>query len=167
MKTGEKYTYIVIAVLVIVMLGYRGYQEITNPDPGIPFYTTAAPELKQEAELIYKKYECSDCHALWMVRNMMQNVPAPALDGIGSLKDEAWFYDYLSAEDPQAILPSRLKDEFKMPSYASIPERERRILAAYLASLKVEDWYLEEVKKSEYEKLTGKQYRAQGNEQAR
>ncbi len=169
MKKGEKYTYIFIAVLVIVMATYRGYHEITDPDPGIPFYTTAAPELKREAELIYKKYECSDCHALWMVRNMMQNVPAPALDGIGSLKTEDWFYKYLSAENPQSILPTRLKDEYKMPSYAHIPEEERRLLAAYLASLKVEDWFLEETRRMEYEKLTGKKYQASvaGNEQAR
>ena len=82
----------------------------------------------------------------------------PPLDGIGSLRDEAWFYDYFSAENPQSILPSRLKKEFQMPSYANLKEVERRLLASYLASLKVKDWYLEETKKMEYEKLTGKSY---------
>ena len=91
----------------------------------------------------------------------MQAVPAPSLDGIGSLRDEAWFYRYLSAPSPQDILPSRLKAKYQMPSYADLPESERKILAAYLASLKVEDWYLEEVRKAEYEKLTGKDYPAQ------
>ena len=42
-----------------------------------------------------------------------------------------------------------------MPSYAHLPEQERRLLAQYMASLKVEDWYLEATKKAEYEKLTG------------
>jgi len=164
MKAGERNLLILIAVVVGFMLVYRGYQEFSNPDPGIPFYTTASPELKREAEALYKRLKCSKCHALWMVRNMMANVPAPALDGIGSLKSEEWFYRYLSAEDPQAILPSRLRPEYRMPSYAHLPEEERRLLAAYLASLKVEDWYLEETRKAEYEKLTGKPYVAKSHE---
>ena len=45
-----------------------------------------------------------------------------------------------------------------MPSYAQLPEKERRLLAAYMASLKVQDWYLQETRKAEYEKLTGKDY---------
>lgn len=87
----------------------------------------------------------------------MQSVPAPALDGLGSLKSEEWFFNYFSAENPQAIVPTRLKAEFKMPSFAYAPEEDRKILSEYMASLKVEDWYLEETKKREYEKLTGKE----------
>ncbi len=158
MRSGEKNIYIVIAVLVIGMISYRGYQEITDPDLGIPFYTTASPELKQTADKIYKDNKCSDCHSLWMIRNMMASVPAPPLDGIGDIRNEQWFYDYLSSENPQTILPTRLNATYKMPSYAHLPEQDRRTLAAYLASLKVEDWYLEETKKREYEKLTGKKY---------
>ncbi len=158
MKRGERNIYITIAVLVVVMVVYRGYQEIENPDPGIPFYTTASQELQQKADKIYKANKCSDCHTLWMVRNMMASVPAPALDGIGAIRNEEWFYNYLSAENPQDILPTRLSNTYKMPSYAHLPEDDRRTLAAYLASLKVEDWYLEETKKAEYEKLTGKKY---------
>ena len=55
-------------------------------------------------------------------------------------------------------MPSRLKPEFRMPSYAALPEERRRLLAKYMDSLKVEDWYLEETKKREYEKLTGEKY---------
>jgi flagellar motor switch protein FliG len=91
---------------------------------------------------------------------MMATVPAPALDGIGMLRDEEWLYDYLSAVDPQQILPSRLRKEFKMPSYANLTEEDRRTLSAYLASLKVENWYLEEVKKAEHKKLTGESLKA-------
>lgn len=148
-----------MGVLVVGMMAYRGVQlVISEPDPGVPFYTTASPELKREAEAIYRDNGCSKCHALWMVRNMMENVPAPALDGIGSLRDEAWFYNYFSAEDPQSVLPSRLKAEFRMPSFAHLPERQRRQLAAYMASLKVEDWYLAQTRKAEYEKLTGQKF---------
>ncbi len=89
---------------------------------------------------------------------MWELVPAPALDGIGSVRDEAWFYAYFSSPDPQAVLPSRLKPEFRMPSYLYLKEQDRRTLAAYMASLRVKDWYLEETKKAEYEKLTGKDY---------
>ena len=89
----------------------------------------------------------------------MQAVPAPSLDGMGSIRDEAWLYAYFSAEDPQSIVPSRLKPRFRMPSFATMPEEDRRILAKYIASLKVKDWYLQETKKSAYEKLTGKEYK--------
>ena len=47
---------------------------------------------------------------------------------------------------------------FRSPSYSTLPEVERRMLAEYLSHLKVEEWYLPEVRKSEYEKLTGKEY---------
>jgi hypothetical protein len=45
-----------------------------------------------------------------------------------------------------------------MPSYASLPDNDRKLLAQYLASLKVKDWYLDQTKQAEYEKLTGKVY---------
>lgn len=146
-----------MVALVVVVMAYRTYQlETGEKDPGIPFYTTATPELKRQGEEIYHKADCTRCHTLWMVRNMMDSVPAPALDGIGSLRDEAWFFEYFSAANPQSILPSRLKPEFRMPSYAAMPEADRRVLAGYMASLKVQDWYLEQTRQAEYEKLTGK-----------
>lgn len=158
MRAGERNIYILIAILVIAVAAYRGFQQSRDPDPGIPFYTTATPELKRQAEAIHKEQACLRCHSLWLVRNWMESVPAPALDGIGALRSETWLYSYLSAENPQAILPSRLKQEYRMPSYAHLPEEDRRILAAYLASLQVEDWFLEDVRKSHHEKLTGEPY---------
>ena len=158
LRAGEKGILIFIVVLVVGLMGYRAIRAMSDKDPGVPFYTTATPELKRQAETLYKQLGCSKCHALWMVRNMMESVPAPALDGIGSLRGEQWFYSYFSAENPQSILPSRLKPEYRMPSYAHLPDEERRILAAYMASLKVEPWYLEQTKKAEFEKLTGKKY---------
>lgn len=161
MRAGEKGILALIGVLVVGMMGYRA-MNVTHLDSErdlkIPFYTTASPKLRHEAEQLYKRNNCSDCHSLWMVRNMLESVPAPALDGIGSLRDEKWFYDYLSAANPQQILPSRLKPEFRMPSYAALPEQERHALAAYLSTLKVRPWYLEDTKRAEYEKLTGRAY---------
>ena len=88
---------------------------------------------------------------------MMQSVPAPALDGIGSIRDQDWLFNYISSDNPQEILPSRLKTKYQMPSFGDLPEEERQQLAAYLASLKVEDWYLDEAKRSECRKLTGEE----------
>ena len=160
MKKGEKGILLLIVILVAtfaVINHYRKSQE-EGADKGIPFYTTASKELQEKSSRLYRDLGCRDCHSLWGIRNAMQSVPSPPLDGIGSLKSEAWLLEYLSADNPQAIVPSRLKAEYQMPSYAHLPEDERRTLAKYLSTLKVEDWYLENVRKTEYEKLTGKSY---------
>lgn len=160
MKRGEKITLAVMIVAVLLTAAYSMHLNASQKeaDKGIPFYSTATPELAQEATTIYQQNNCKDCHTLWTVRDMLQAVPAPMLDGIGSLHDEEWFYRYFSAPDPQAILPSRLKKQYRMPSFAGLPEKQRRALASYMASLKVKDWYLMETRKAEYEKLTGKEY---------
>ena len=160
MRKGEKGILLVILVFLIaftVINSYRKAQD-TTPDEGIPFYSTASDEVQKKASELVRMLKCRDCHTLWGVRNAMQSVPSPALDGIGSLRDEKWLFEYLSAEDPKQIMPSRLKAEYQMPSFAYLSVQERQLLAGFLASLKVEDWYLEEVKKLEYEKLTGKDY---------
>ena len=159
MKAGEKNILIGIVVFMAVVMAYRTFViSRDGGDKGIPFYSTASKELQNEALLLMKKLKCRDCHTLWTQRNIMKTVPSPPLDGIGSLRDEDWFFNYFSAKDPQAILPSRLKPEFRMPSYVALQEDQRRLLAKYMGSLKVEDWYLEDTKKKEYEKLTGKKY---------
>lgn len=152
-----------IGVVALFALGRGLWQSGTKKevDPGIPFYSTASAELARAGSSLYRRLECKSCHTLWTVRNMFESVPAPALDGIGSLRDEQWFYNYFSAVDPQTILPTRLKPQYRMPSYAQLSEQERRTLAAYMASLKVQDWYLEQTRKAEYEKLTGKPYNSQ------
>lgn len=163
MRTGEKWIWSLIAAIALWAVGKTLWQLGTQqePDPGIPFYSTATPEITRAGSDLYRQLNCKNCHTLWTMRNMLESVPAPALDGIGSLRDETWFYNYFSAPDPQSILPSRLKQQYRMPSYAHLPEHERRVLAAYMAGLKVQDWYLEETRKAEYEKLTGKDYRPQ------
>lgn len=132
-------------------------QELTPQDTEIPFYFDGPAELRQRGAALYKRYDCRNCHTLWTMRDMMRRVPSPPLDGIGSLRDRQWLFEYLSAKDPQAILPSRLKEEFQMPSYAHLPKAERETLADYLAALKVEDWYLEETRRRECERLTGEE----------
>ena len=166
MKKGEKGILIGIAVSAVLFWGVNGYRmaQEEGEDRGIPFYTTASVELQNKGSELYKRLACRDCHALWGVRNPMQSVPAPSLDGMGSLRSEAWLYEYFSAEDPQAILPSRLKKKYQMPSFAYLSEEDRKVLAAYVASLKVEDWYLEEAKKSAFEKLTGEEYKPDDSE---
>lgn len=163
MKRGEKVIFGLIGGIAVFSIVYQGWQ-ISNKteedvDPGIPYYSTASPELSSSAGRLIKDLGCRDCHKLFFLNNLTQNVPAPSLDGIGSLKSEEWFYNYFSAVNPQDIIPSRLKVQYQMPSYAHLAEDERRVLAAYMASLKVEEWYLEETKKAEYEKLTGKEYK--------
>ncbi len=160
MKKGEKGILVGIVTFVVVVMAVKGWMasQEEEEDPGIPFYSTASPELAAAASVLYRKYKCRDCHSLWGLRNIMQAVPAPSLDGMGSLRDEEWLYNYFSAENPQSIIPSRLKRRFQMPSFADIPEADRRMLASYISSLKVEDWYLEETKKTAYEKLTGEEY---------
>lgn len=160
MRRGEALILATIGVVVVgliarnaISLGSKG-----EPDRGIPFYSTAGPTLTRQAGDLYRSNNCRQCHSLWTVRSAFESVPAPALDGIGSLRSEDWFYRYFSAPDPQSILPSRLKLEYRMPSLAGLPDTERRALAQYMASLKVKDWYLESTRTAEYEKLTGKAY---------
>ena len=160
MRKGEIGIFVAMGVIIVGVAVIKGYKASEGgEDKGIPYYTTASKQLSKDARILFDRYKCHDCHSLWTKRSIMQSVPAPALDGIGSLKTEEWFYEYFSAENPQDIVPSRLKKEFRMPSLASAPNEDRKTLAKYLATLKVEDWYLEETKKRAYEKLTGKDYK--------
>jgi sulfur-oxidizing protein SoxX len=160
MKRGE---WVILTIMAVVVVGLMTRNAISlhskgSEDRGIPFYSTAAPGFTREASDLYRNYHCRDCHSLWTLKSSLESVPAPALDGIGSLRTQDWFYRYFSAADPQSILPSRLKLEYRMPSLANLPDAERHMLAEYMASLKVQDWYLESTRAAEYEKLTGNAY---------
>lgn len=157
MKKGELVVLGAIGVLVLGGVIRAVVQRPSAQDREIPFYSTASDQLATSASDLIRKYSCRQCHSLWSTRDLLQAVPAPMLDGIGSLRSEQWLYAYLSDTQPQTILPSRLKPEYRMPSYASLPEPERRELAGYLASLKVKDWYLEQTRRMEHDKLTGEQ----------
>ena len=160
MRRGEA---LILATMAVVVAGLmvRNAISLRSPDQqdrGIPFYSTASSELARAGGDLYRSSNCRQCHSLWSVKSPLESVPAPTLDGIGSLRGEQWFYDYFSAPNPQDILPSRLKAEYRMPSFAALPETERRTLARYMSSLKVKDWYLDDTRAAEYEKLTGKAY---------
>jgi len=157
MKRGEMLIFALIGVSVVLLTGveYLQSRNTKGADPGIPFYSTSSAELSREAGQLIRRENCRDCHSLWAMRDPTQAVPAPMLDGIGILHDEAWFYRYFSAAAPQTILPSRLKKQYRMPSYAALPEQERKVLAGYMASLQVKDWYRDNVVKAEHSALTG------------
>ncbi|HKN09271.1 MAG TPA: c-type cytochrome [Pseudomonadota bacterium] len=160
MKRGEA---VILAVIGAVVAGFivrnaiSGHSE-SQRDRGIPFFSTADAALARQAGDLYRANNCRQCHSLWTVKSAFESVPAPALDGIGSLRSEDWLYRYFTAADPQDILPSRMKPEYRMPSLAYLPDEDRRVLARYMASLRVKDWYLESTRAAEYEKLTGKEY---------
>jgi len=157
MKRGEK---AILALIGLVVLGgglHSYFHAEGKHDRDIPFFSTASADVASHATDIIRSNNCKDCHSLWTLKDVLQSVPAPMLDGIGSIRSEAWLYQYLSSPNPQAILPTRLKKQYSMPSYAKLPDSDRQILAKYLASLQVKDWYLEETKKAEYVKLTGKE----------
>ena len=158
MRKGERWILVVIGVSVASLWVINYVRDLgQKPDPGIPFYSTATEEFSGQATKLIKREHCRDCHSLWTLKDILQSVPAPMLDGIGSLHDEDWFYRYFSAESPQAIIPSRLKPQYRMPSLAQLPEQDRRMLAQYMASLKVKDWYLDSLKKAEHKALTGEE----------
>lgn len=159
MKPGEKFVLGAIAALLVFGVVRNEVHVEDKHEKDIPYYSTATPEVASRAMDVYRDNGCKSCHSLWTSKDMTQSVPAPIMDGIGSIRDEEWLYNYLSAENPQSVIPSRLKKQYRMPSFASLPEADRRVLAKYLASLKVQDWYLEETKKAEYEKLTGLDYK--------
>jgi len=156
-------TVINTAILLLVgMFLFAVVQSLLHPsgvdtsERGLPYYSDADAALARSGGQLYKRLNCRSCHKIWAVKNLYETVPAPSLDGIGSLRTEEWLYQYFSTDNPQSMLPTRLKEKFKMPSYAKLPEQDRRLLAAYFASLKVRGWYLDETRKAEQKKLTGK-----------
>jgi len=158
LKRGEWFVVGAVALVVVAALVkgalFSPPSKVKETDK-IPFYATTPHAVNVAAADLYRGLGCRDCHSLWGVRNITQFVPAPMLDGIGSWRSEAWLYAYFSSPDPQKVIPSRLKKRFRMPSYAKLPEKQRRLLAHYFGGLKVKDWYLEKARAAEFEKLTG------------
>ena len=146
----------VVALVVGVIQSLISPSKQADEKLGLPFYTTASASLERSGSDLYRSLQCRNCHTIWSVKSIYQTVPAPSLAGIGSLRSEEWLYRYFSAENPQSMLPTRLKAKYKMPSYAHLSEDERLVLARYFSSLKVKGWYLDETKKAEQKKLTGK-----------
>lgn len=162
MRTGEKAILGLMVVSVVALVWLKGQKTAIDDEKlDVPFYSTASKEVSDRAAKLIHELNCKNCHSMWGVRDLSQAVPAPALDGMGMFRDERWLFEYFSSENPQEILPSRLKPEYRMPSFAELTEQERKDLANYVANLKVYDWYFEDAKKARYEKLTGKEYEPQ------
>jgi len=159
MRSGEKAIIGIMVCSVALLVWLKGQKTaLDDENLEVPFYSTASKEVSDRAAKLIHELNCKKCHSLWGVRDLSQAVPAPALDGMGMFRDEEWLFNYFSAENPQDILPSRLKPEYRMPSFADLSLQERKDLASYVVSLKVYDWYFEDAKKARYEKLTGKDY---------
>jgi len=147
---------LLFAAALIVAIAQSIYKaQPQKAENELPFYTTGDDALVRAGSDLYKSLQCRNCHTIWSVKSVYQTVPAPSLDGIGSLRSEEWLFRYFSAENPQSILPSRLKEKYRMPSYANLSEAERVTLAKYFSSLRVRDWYLEETINAEQKKLKG------------
>ncbi len=143
------------AALVVAIVQSMIKTPAQTMDNSLPYYSTADAQLTQAGSDLYHSLQCRNCHKIWSVKSLYNTVPAPSLDGIGSLRSEDWLFRYFSAENPQAMLKTRLKAKYKMPSYAFLPEAKRRLLARYFSSLRVRDWYLDETIKAEQKKLLG------------
>ena len=158
MRYGEKRILVVIGISFVSVRVVNYVRNMAQkPDPGIPFYSTSTEQFSGQATKLINREDCRDCHSLWTLKNILQSVTAPMLDGMGALHDEEWFYRYFSSPTPQSIIPSRLKSQYRMPYYSQLAEQERRMLAQYMASLKVKDWYLDTLKKAEHQVLTGEE----------
>jgi len=147
---------LVLALVVAIVQSVMHPAKVDISEQGLPFYSTAGAALTRSGSELYKELQCRSCHTIWGVKSIYETVPAPSLDGIGSWRSEEWLFAYFSSENPQAMLPTRLKAKYKMPSYASLTMTERDILAKYFANMKVRSWYLPEAQKAEQKKLHGK-----------
>ena len=154
---------VVNTVIILLALTFvvAVVQSVLNPAPvdtsekGLPFYSTAGAALERSGAELYKNLQCRSCHTIWGVKSIYETVPAPSLDGIGSWRSEEWLFAYFSSVNPQEMIPTRLKEKYKMPSYAHLSIEERDILAKYFANMKVRSWYLEDARKAEQKKLKG------------
>ncbi len=123
-----------MVALITVAALYAGYIVYTAPARLMPTYQVESAEAAR-GEVVYRKNGCSACHRIWNLGGHKGGV----LDGIGSRRDADWLNRYLSAENPQEILPSAVKTIYKMPSFAAMEPGDRADLVAYLVSLKDRD----------------------------
>ncbi|MBI5136316.1 MAG: cytochrome c [Nitrospirae bacterium] len=130
MRKGEKVVWGLTAIITASAL-YVGYVVYNAPAKVMPTYQVESAAAAQ-GEAVYRRNACDACHRIWDVGGHQGGV----LDGIGSRRSEQWLTAYLSADNPQAILPSQVKKFFQMPSFASMPETDRADLVAFLFSLK-------------------------------
>jgi len=132
-KKGEKLVWGSAAMIAAAAV-YTGYVVYHAPAKLTPTYQVESTEAAR-GEMVYRKNNCSSCHRIWDLGGSKGG----ALDGVGSRRDAAWLTHYLSAPNPQVILPSTQKAIYRMPSFAGLSEGDRADLVAYLVSLRARD----------------------------
>lgn len=116
-----------ITVAALIM----GYVVYHAPQKLMPTYQVESAAASR-GEMVYRKQNCSVCHKIWTLGSSKGG----PLDGVGSRRTQDWLLRYLSAENPQLILPSTQKKIYQMPSFSFLPEQDRLDLVAFLTSLK-------------------------------
>jgi len=127
---GEQLVWGTAGLITIAAL-YVGYVVYNAPPKLMPTFQVESVEASR-GELVYRENSCSACHKVWHLGGRHGG----ALDGVGSRRSAEWLTTYLSAKNPQVILPSTEKKIYRMPSFASLAEDQRIDLVAYLISLK-------------------------------
>jgi len=132
-KKGENVVWGGAAMIAAAAL-YTGYVVYHAPAKLTPTYQVESPQAAR-GEMVYRKNNCSACHRIWDLGGSKGG----NLDGVGSRRDPAWLIHYLSAPNPQVILPSTQKAIYRMPSFAGLDPGDRADLVAYLVSLRARD----------------------------
>ncbi|HTZ17046.1 MAG TPA: cytochrome c [Dissulfurispiraceae bacterium] len=96
----------------------------TNNWPPKPLVVAASVSAKPGAD-IFKSQGCSACHMIGGVGGAV----GPDLTKVGSRRDKEWIEEQL--KNPKSHNPNSI-----MPSYAKLPEQDRKDLAEYLWELK-------------------------------
>lgn len=133
MRAGERFIWIGAGVIVIFAL-FVGTLIALKPPPDL--YKIVETPLSVEGEVIYRREGCRACHEIFGTGGNK----GPKLDSVGTRKTREWLEMYLSAERPQAIIPTRHDSSYyAMPSQMKLPAGDRRLLIEYLMSLQGTD----------------------------
>lgn len=130
MRKGEKLIW-GVAAMITAAASYAGYVVYHAPPKLMATYQVESPQAAR-GELVYRKNNCPACHRIWDLGGSKGGV----LDGVGSRRDTEWLTRYLSAPNPQVILPSTQKKIYRMPSFAGMDPDDRAALVTFLVSLK-------------------------------
>ena len=132
MKLGEKIIFGLSGLILIAGIIFS-YSVMKQPIP-VSWVVEDSPEA-QKGQVVFRKNGCKNCHML--LGNGANK--GPDLDGMGNRRDRAWLEAYLSAENPQDILPSKTNDYYKMPSWSKLSKEDRDNLISFLLAQKSKD----------------------------
>ncbi len=132
MKLGEKIIFGLSGLILIAGIIFS-YTVMKQPIP-VSWVVEDSPEA-QKGQVVFRKNGCKNCHML--LGNGASK--GPDLDGIGNRRDRIWLEAYLSAENPQAILPSKTDKYYQMPSWSKLSKEDRDNLISFLLAQKSKD----------------------------